>query len=550
MNRVAIYARYSSDQQSATSIEDQMRLCREYAERESWAVAKCYKDQAISGASLLLRPGVQLLMQDAMKGDFDIIIAEALDRLSRDQADIANLYKQLQFQGVQLTTLSEGKISELHVGLKGTMNALFLKDLADKTRRGLRGRVEKGKSGGGNCFGYDVVKKFTSDGSPIKGDRKINNKEADIVQRIFTEYANGKSPKAIALQLNKEGIPGPSGKGWGPSTINGNRDRGTGILNNELYIGRLVWNRLRYIKHPNTGKRVSRLNPDSEWIVKEVPDLRIVDQELWGKVKSRQGSLDSIKAYNCDNALTRKRRPKYLFSGLTKCACCGGGYSKISKDLLGCYSAKNKGTCANNQNIRQDELESRILKAIRHNLMDPHLFEEFCKEYTRFMNKMRMEHNAELQAHLDEFGRIEKELKKLVDALCQGVPAAEVKDRMIELSARKEELNLIIKGNTKPVTLLHPNMALTYQAKLDELFTALTNDTTKDTAREAIRSLVDSIILSPSDDGPMDITLVGDLAGLLTVATKAKEPLLKSDPLVSQVTMVAGVGFEPTTFRL
>ena len=93
-------------------------------------------------------------------------------------------------------------------------------------------------------------------------------------------------------------------------------------------------------------------------------------------------------------------------------------------------------------------------------------------------------------------------------------------------------------------------MALTYQAKLDELFTALTNDATKDSASEAIRSLIDTIILLPNDDGPMDITLVGDLAGLLTVATKAKEPLLKSDPFVSQVTMVAGVGFEPTTFRL
>ena len=147
MNRVAIYARYSSDQQSETSIEDQIRLCREYAEREGWTITECYKDMAISGASLLLRPGVQMLMQDAMKGAFDIILAEALDRLSRDQADIANLYKQLQFQGVQLTTLSEGKVSELHVGLKGTMNALFLKDLANKTRRGLRGRVEKGKSG-------------------------------------------------------------------------------------------------------------------------------------------------------------------------------------------------------------------------------------------------------------------------------------------------------------------------------------------------------------------------------------------------------------------
>ncbi|PSL13475.1 recombinase family protein, partial [Shimia abyssi] len=66
------------------------------------------------------------------------------------------------------------------------------------------------------------------------------------------------SPRAIAFGLNRDGIPGPRGKTWGASTLHGNVQRGTGILNNELYIGRLVWNRLRYIKDPDTGKRVSR----------------------------------------------------------------------------------------------------------------------------------------------------------------------------------------------------------------------------------------------------------------------------------------------------
>ena len=80
-------------------------------------------------------------------------MTEALDRLSRDQADVAALYRQLTFAGVRIVTLAEGEINELHVGLKGTMNQLFLKDLADKTRRGLRGRVEAGKSGGGNSYG-------------------------------------------------------------------------------------------------------------------------------------------------------------------------------------------------------------------------------------------------------------------------------------------------------------------------------------------------------------------------------------------------------------
>ena len=106
-----------------------------------------------------------------MAGRFEIVLAEALDRLSRDQADIAALYKRLSFEGVQIVTLAEGEITELHVGLKGTMNQLFLKDLADKTRRGLRGRVEAGRSGGGNSYGYDVVRRLGVDGAPITGER-------------------------------------------------------------------------------------------------------------------------------------------------------------------------------------------------------------------------------------------------------------------------------------------------------------------------------------------------------------------------------------------
>ena len=294
MITAAIYARYSSDLQRDASIEDQIRLCKERAKREGWRVINCYTDHAISGASLM-RPGVQMLLQDAQAKKFDVVVAEAIDRLSRDQEDIAHIYKRAQFAGVRIVTLSEGEVNELHIGLKGTMGALFLKDLADKTRRGLRGRVEAGKSGGGNSFGYDVVRRLDAEGLPVRGERKINATEAGIVRRMFNDYAAGKSPQAIAKQLNKEVVPGPSGTGWGPSTIHGNPDRGTGILNNELYIGKLVWNRLRYIKDPETGKRVSRPNPESEWITQDVPDLRIIAPELWEAVKTRQGALRSTR---------------------------------------------------------------------------------------------------------------------------------------------------------------------------------------------------------------------------------------------------------------
>jgi site-specific DNA recombinase len=287
MKKVAIYARYSSDLQSDASIEDQIRICSERAKHENWKIVNTYTDHGISGASLM-RPGIQMLIQDAMAGKFDIVLAEGLDRLSRDQQDIAGIYKRFQFAGIAIHTLSDGgEVSDIHIGLKGTMNALFLKDLAAKTHRGLSGRIEKGKSGGGLCYGYNVVKQFDSYGEAIRGDREINKEEAEIVKQIFRDYAAGVSPKKIALNLNKKGIPCPSGKAWGATTIYGNRRRGTGIINNELYIGWLIWNRQKFLKDPDTGKRVARPNPEEDWIITEVPHLRIIDEELWEQAKIR-----------------------------------------------------------------------------------------------------------------------------------------------------------------------------------------------------------------------------------------------------------------------
>jgi DNA invertase Pin-like site-specific DNA recombinase len=164
--RAIVYARYSSDHQRDASIEDQIRECRAFIERQGWDYQHAYVDRALSGASTV-RPGYQLMLEGARERQFDVAVAEALDRFSRDQEDIAALCKRLRFAGISLVTLADGEITDLHVGLKGTMNALYLKDLADKTRRGLRGRVEAGSSGGGISYGYDIVRKAGPDGIPV-----------------------------------------------------------------------------------------------------------------------------------------------------------------------------------------------------------------------------------------------------------------------------------------------------------------------------------------------------------------------------------------------
>ena len=200
----------------------------------------------------------------------------------------------------------------------------------------------------------------------------IDEAEAEVIRRIFRDYAAGKSSRAIAWALNKDGIAGPFGHAWGPSTIHGNPQRGNGILNNELYVGRLVWNRQRFVKDPDTDKRVSRQNPPAEWVIQDVPELRLIDQALWDAVKERQRALAFAPRDKASpNPLLDRRRPKHLLAGLAKCGVCGGGYTLISEHLLGCATARNKGTCDNRLNIRRDALETSVLSGLRAHLMDP-----------------------------------------------------------------------------------------------------------------------------------------------------------------------------------
>lgn len=549
--RVAIYARYSSDNQRDASIADQFRMCRLHAEKQGWQIVEEYSDHAISGASLI-RPGVQALMADAMTGRFDLILAEAMDRLSRDQEDIAGIFKRMSYADVKMFTLSEGEVTHLHVGLKGTMNALFLKDLADKTRRGQRGRVEAGKSGGGNAYGYDVVKKFDANGEPIRGDRTINEFQAEVVRRIFRDYAGGKSAKAIAFALNKEGISAPSGGDWGFSTINGNPKRGNGILNNEMYVGKIVWNRQRFVKDPNTGKRQARPNPEEEWVIQEAPELRILDDDLWNAVKARQEANKIVRKENGEADLSQintRRRPKYLFSGLTKCSCCGGGYSAISATLIGCATARNKGTCDNRVNIRRDELESRVLNALRTKLVDPELFAHFCEVFTQEMNRLRMEGRAEIASAEAEIAKIDRELETLLNVILKGGAADALNAKMVAIEKRKKELEVFLAEAEEPPPLLHPSMALQYRKRVQQLYEALQDeDEGKRTeAADTLRSLVDRIVLTPTD-GKVEIDVQGDLAGILTISTQTKNPAGGAGRW--QVKMVAGAGFEPATFRL
>ncbi len=518
--RVAIYARYSSELQREASIEDQIRQATEHAQRMGWTILETYSDHAISGASMN-RPGLQKLLADAAGKKFDMVVTESLDRISRDQEHVAGIFKRLTYAEIPMFSLSNNNIvTDLDIGIGGYMNAKFLKDLGVKTRRGLRGRVEQGKSGGGKVYGYDIVRQFNQAGDPVRGERTINPIQSEIVRRIFEEYANGKSPRLIAMGLNKEGIPSPNNRGWAATTITGKKSKGTGIVNNELFIGRMVWNKNRYIKDPLTDRRVSRPNPPEEWVIKDVPELRIIAQDLWDNAKVRQE--DTAKPQRPEQA----RRPKTLLSGLIQCGCCDGGYNKMSATRYYCTSARRKGTCDNHLSIRVDELEKAAFSAVQNNLLQPELFKAFCAEYEAQMKALAGQQSTNTTRATAKLEKLQKEESNLIEAITQGIINDKVKEELTRITAEIEQTQSELDSLSQAAATLNPDLAERYREEITRLSESLNNENTKHEGVELVRKVIDKIILTPNEDNTaLSIDVHGNLEGMLSVANGEDNPL-------------------------
>src|SRR6266404_7744390 len=209
--RCAIYSRFSSDRQSPTSIDDQVRKCRTYAERQDWSVLDdhLYFDEATCGDSTD-RAGLHKLLAAATgpARPFDCILIDDTSRLTRKLADALNLYERLSFAGIRVVAVSQGVDSadpqaELLIGVHGLIDSVYWRELAQKTHRGMQGRALRGDATGGRCFGYKTV---SSDG----GARLcVNTDEVETVRRIFRMYSSGLSLRHVAGQLNAAGVTSP-----------------------------------------------------------------------------------------------------------------------------------------------------------------------------------------------------------------------------------------------------------------------------------------------------------------------------------------------------
>ncbi len=518
--RTIIYARYSSENQREASIEDQIRICQARADREGWQVVGSFTDQALSGATTL-RAGYQGLLTAVRSGNVDIVLAESLDRFSRDLEHIASFYKQCVFNNVVIHTLSEGIVSELHVGFKGLMGSMFLKDLADKTRRGLEGRIHAGRCTGSPAFGYSVVKKLADNGELDRGLRAIDPDQAAVVRRIFRDFVAGVSPLGIARALNGEGIKGPGGGIWYDSSIRGRAKRGDGILRNELYAGRNVWRRRVNLKNPISGARVRREAAPETFINAPVPHLRIIDEGLWQAAQVRlaaEAAAPTAPGAKGDHAFWDRRHPKHLLSGKIACGVCGRLFATLGKDYLGCVAAKHH-VCGNNHRVRRQVVEAQVLGILNTQLMRPDLVEAFVAAFNEECGHLVVELHARAHSRQRERATLDRKIANLVEAIGDGQTSAAIMAKIQELEAVRAGLGEAGLDEAQPLPVLDPGMGLTYATRMAELSAALQKGDDPE-GLEIARGLIDRVLIHPgeTDDDPPGVELIGELISLLKVA--------------------------------
>lgn len=516
--RTILYARYSSDLQNPRSTADQVAGLRERADREGWQIVDVFMDDEISGRagiSEMQRPGLNAMLSRVEQGDVDQVLAEATDRIARHSGDAHAVREHLEFFGARLFTLADGHVDEIVGTIKGLMDARFLKDLADRIRRGARGQHSRGFNAGGRAYGYRVLKPIGPDGEIIRGMLEVNEDQAVIVRRIFEEVIAGLSAYAIVKRLNAEGIPSPSGGKWRVSAINGDRVRANGILRNNLYRGVMVYERTHKVYHHKTRRRLIRSNPLSQWRSIDVPHLRIISDAQWDEVQQRFAQFDGVIA-------SKQRRPKRLLSGVGRCGMCGANWIVFTKDKWGCADWKTRGGCTNSRSISMREYERRVLGQLQSILLDTDATALFLERYNESLQRRLNEATATrapLERKRDE---ARTRVTRLIDAIADGGNEfPEIRDRLrtakAELAGIEQQLANLT--DDRPIQAFK-DLGERYRAFVTELDAALATDgPAREKAAAAIRSLIDVVILSPKAEGRgVDVEVKGRMAEIINLA--------------------------------
>jgi site-specific DNA recombinase len=522
--RAAVYARYSSDRQSPSSIEDQNRKCFQFAKARGWTVLEnhVYADAATSG-TISNRTGLQQMLSaaESKPRPFDAILVDDSSRLSRKLSDTLSFSDRLKFVGVRVVFVSQGfdsdsPQSEMTVAMHGIMDSQYLKGLSDKTFRGLEGRVLQNLHHGGRIFGYkslpiEDASRRDQYGRPLITGARLHvlPDQARIVRKIFTLYAGGLSMKATTKKLNADHVQSPRPRAgreqsWAPSSVKT-------ILENERYAGIVTYGRTKKIRNPQTGKTIYRHKDKAEWITVACPEQRIVSAELWNAVQARLAFVKSRYGNaNRKGGLLRSRSAssKYIFSGLLKCSECGGSITITSgagsthrSASYGCPKREFRGRCKNDRRIRADLLETQLLGKLQVDVLSPgaidYVFQKLELELSGHFSRI----DGTLETMRQRKAKLETELRNLTSMAADGMDSPSLRKGITEREAEISALTsqTLGRGKNSVRTQVH-DMRKFVLGNLGDLRALLTAGNNALAMRMQLAKHIKEITIGPGDE--------------------------------------------------
>jgi site-specific DNA recombinase len=438
--KAVIYVRVSSGMQAdlGTSIPSQIKICKDYAEKNNFKIVKIYTDEGESARSDK-RPAFQRMIEDAKKKPlmFEAILIYNQSRFSRNVLDVLTYKNLLRNNGVSVVSVTEPFDEEspqgkLINGIISVINEFYSSNLAKETMRGQRENAKQGFWNGGTPpIGYKVKK--IKRGNAEKSTFEIDERYENVVKDIFDMFLKGNGIKKIAVTLNDMGLRTPRGNLWRPSTVRS-------ILINKAYTGTLVWN--KYDKKNRNKKYKAR----DKWVVVEDAYPKIIEPEVFEQI---QNIMEKNKMYNPKSI----GRP-HVMSGLLKCGICGSNYTfcKASKrrgnkfyesGYYRCSTRNNIGVGAcDNISLRAEEVEEAVLHSLKEKIFTNENLAKIANELNKNRNVLLRKQNKEKKAITASIQDVDKRIARLLRSIEEGISEDLIAERLNELKSRKDDLTL------------------------------------------------------------------------------------------------------------
>lgn len=409
MQKAVIYARYSSNAQRDVSIDQQLRACRDFADRQGLEVVGVYDDRALTGTSDQ-RPGFQRMIRDSAAGEWQYVIVYALDRFARDRYDSAVYKRKLKDNGVRVLSAMEN-LSDDPTGvlLESVLEGLaeyYSRELAQKTARGMQDNARKCMVNGPLPAGY-----INQDGKYV-----IYEPEAAVIREIFERANRGESIKAIVDDLQARGLQTRKGTPWRRNLVHK-------ALSNERYVGVYTYGDIR--------------------IENGVP--AIVSRELFDSVQALLGLKPNPRAVKGQPSRRRRSQHTYLLTGKLYCGDCKSPMVGISGRSSGngenyhYYACKGQRarTCERKP-VRQGQIEYAITEAIQLYVLNDETIAALADAVVAWQTKEMG--GADLDLLRASLAETKRGLKNIMAAIEQGIFAPTMQKRLLDLEAEERTL--------------------------------------------------------------------------------------------------------------